>query len=67
MDTVYYNRGMTLYKMGMYQSAIEDFTQAININDKSKYYIARANAYEKLGDMENYILNNTMGMLKTLN
>ena len=67
METVYYNRGMTLYKMEMYQSAIEDFTQAININDKSKYYIARANAYEKLGDMENYILNNTMGMLKTLN
>ena len=67
METVYYNRGMILYKMGMYQNAIEDFTQAININDKSKYYIARANAYEKLGDMENYILNNTMGMLKTLN
>lgn len=59
--------GITGYNIKDLMEGVKIDTQAINMKDKSKYYIARANAYEKLGDMENYILNNTMGMLKTLN
>lgn len=58
MDVCYFNRGLSYYKLGNYQKAVGDFTQAIEISSKSKYYSNRALAYEKMGDTKKAALDN---------
>lgn len=49
-DEVYNNRGMSYYNLGQYETAIQDFTSAIELNDSSDvYYGNRASAYYQLG------------------
>ncbi len=58
IEVCYYNRGRAYYKLGNYETAIENYSQAIKISPKSKYYLARAAAYEALGDKEKAALDN---------
>lgn len=53
MDSCYFNRGYAYYKLGDYEKAIEDYTAALNIAEKSKYYSHRGLAYAKIGDNQN--------------
>lgn len=50
IEMVYFNRGIAQYKLGNYELAVGDFTRAIQIKPRSKYYFNRANAYGQLGD-----------------
>ena len=52
-EYAYNNRGNTYDSMGDYEKAIEDYTQAIQINPgEALYYQNRAKTYRKLGDAE---------------
>jgi tetratricopeptide (TPR) repeat protein len=45
-DNLYYKRGCVFFNVGNFNSAIQDFTEAINLNhDKVKYYYRRGQAY----------------------
>jgi tetratricopeptide (TPR) repeat protein len=45
-DNLYYNRGCVFFNVNNYNSAVQDFTEAINLNrDKAKYYHRRGKAY----------------------
>ena len=50
IDVTYFNRGMAYYKIKEYEHAIGDFTNAINLKPRSKYYFNRANAYTQIGE-----------------
>lgn len=58
IEVCYYNRGRAYFKMGNYQKAIGDYTMAIEISPKSKYYSDRAVTYEKIGENEKAALDN---------
>lgn len=48
----YYGMGLTLFDQGDYPSAIDNYTKAINLDEKPHYLLARAQAYEKNGQPE---------------
>lgn len=58
IDVCYYNRGRAYFKMGNYQKAIGDYTIAIGISPRSKYYSDRAVTYEIMGETEKAALDN---------
>lgn len=62
IDVCYYNRGRAYFKLENFDKAIGDYTQAINISNKSKYYTDRAVAYEKIGATEKAALDNINAM-----
>lgn len=59
-DAAYYNRGLAHYRLGNYQAALDDLTQAIQLdpNNASSYY-ARANMRLELGDQQGAIADYT--------
>lgn len=61
IEVCYYNRGRAYYKQGDNKKAIGDFTQAISIKPKSKYYFDRAEAYEAAGEAENALNDRLKG------
>lgn len=63
MDICYYNRGRAYYKLENYEKAIGDYTMAIEINPRGKYYSDRAVTYEKIGDIENAALDNARAVM----
>lgn len=63
MDVCYYNRGRAYYKLENYEKAIGDYTMAIEINPRGKYYSDRAVTYEKIGDIENAALDNVRAVM----
>lgn len=63
IDICYYNRGRAYYKLGDYNHAIGDLTNAININKKSKYYKERGFIYETMGETEKAIADYSRALL----
>lgn len=54
--SVYYNRGLLLFKLKKYVEALESYTKALEIDkSSSKAYAARAIAFQALDDKENAI------------
>ena len=48
--TAYHNRGVAKAKLGRFEAAIVDFTEAIRLNPKwAKAYRDRSSAYRQLG------------------
>jgi Tetratricopeptide repeat. len=58
IEVCYYNRGKAYFQLGNYNKAIGDYTIAIGISPKSKYYSDRAVAYERIGENEKAALDN---------
>ena len=53
METALNNRGVVYYKMGEYQKATKDFSQAIQLNPRyALAYYNRGNAYNAAGDLD---------------
>jgi len=57
---------MAYFKLENYEKAIGDFTKAIEISPKSKYYSNRAVAYEKIGEPEKASLDNMRAITNIL-
>jgi len=50
LKVCYLNRADTFFNAGQYRHAIEDYTQAIQLDPSDKFsYVMRANAYSELG------------------
>lgn len=52
IDVCYFNRGRAYYKLGEYEKAVDDFTTAIALNPKDKYYLERALTYGIMGETD---------------
>lgn len=66
IDICYFNRGRAYYILGNYEKAIGDFSIAIGINPRAKYYSQRALAYKQTGDTVNEALDNVKAVAGAL-
>ncbi|MCP5511628.1 MAG: tetratricopeptide repeat protein [Leptospiraceae bacterium] len=58
MAAVYHSLGLSYFVMEKYRESVDYFTRAIELDDKNpSYYYFRANAYEKIGYMEDTIVD----------
>lgn len=63
IETIYFNRAMSYYKIGDYNHAIGDLTNAINIRPSPKYYQQRGTIYQKMGRTEDATLDYAKSVL----
>lgn len=49
-DKYYFNRGNAYKELSQYLTAINDYTEAINLNPEDLYLTQRSTVYEKIGD-----------------
>ena len=66
IDICYFNRGRAYYNLANYEKAIGDFSIAIGINPRAKYYSQRALAYKQVGDTVNEALDNVKAVAGAL-
>lgn len=67
IDVCYYNRGRAYFKLENFDKAIGDYSQAICISSKSKYYSDRAVAYEKNGEFDKAAIDNILAVTNITN